>query len=214
MSAIGAWKLKLEAGGFLPVAGSTDGASPIKHTTDILSRDRYVYKVTCLVSYITHMTGHLGSKRSQRLMKFIFWNDKISMKNIISGKMILAVWKEVFQESILEMKIVFFKSNMSRTIDVLSEPDSNSDHRNNVFAENFEPMTHPRTGGCYIPGNHQSDIKIMLKSYSMNQNHILVIWTWSPIVWTLMTSCIKFCSSKTSWSSASEEPYPEEPVYL
>lgn len=85
---------------------------------------------------------------------------------------------------------------MSRTIDVLSEPDSNSDHRNNVFAENFEPMTHPRTGGCYIPDNHQSDIKIMLKSYSMNQNHILVIWTWSPIVWTLMTSCI--FSSETS----------------
>lgn len=51
MSAIGVWKLKLEAGGFLPVAGSTDGASPIKHTTDILSRDEYVYKVTCLGSY-------------------------------------------------------------------------------------------------------------------------------------------------------------------
>ena len=94
MSAIGAWKLKLEAGGFLPVAGSTDGASPIKHTTDILSRDGYVYKVTCLVSYtrgFTHITGHLGSKRSQRLIEFIFRNDKISTKNIISGKMILAV---------------------------------------------------------------------------------------------------------------------------
>ena len=98
------------------------------------------------------------------------------MKNIISGKMILAVWKEVFQESILEMKMVF-KLNMSRTIDVLSEPDSNSDHRNNVFAE---PMTHLNPDNILenIPDNQ--DIKILFKSYSMNWDFDC---SWSWLIW-------------------------------
>ena len=87
------------------------------------------------------------------------------MKNIISGKMILAVWKEVFQESILEMKTIF-KLNMSRTIDVLSEPDSNSDHRNNVFAE---PMTHLN------PDNILENLSRTTKILKSCLNHILWI---------------------------------------
>ena len=155
MSAIGAWKLKLEAGGFLPVAGSTDGASPIKHTTDILSRDGYVYKVTCLVSYtwgITHITGQkFGVKKVTEINRIHFpkwqnFDEKYHFRKDDFGRL-----KRSFSRINSRNENRFFKLNMSRTIDVLSEPDSNSNHWNNVFAE---PMTHPRTGGCYIPDNH------------------------------------------------------------
>ena len=85
------------------------------------------------------------------------------MKNIVSGKVILAVRKEVFQESILEMKMVL-KLNMSRMIEALSEPDSNSDHRNYVFAE---PMTHLNQDNILENMSDNQDIKIIFKSCSM-----------------------------------------------
>ena len=136
------------------------------------SRDEYVYKVTCLGSYINRSFWVTKVKDAYLIKR----NDKISMKNIISGKMILAVWKGVFQESILEMKMVF-KLNMSRTIDVLSEPDSNSDHRNNVFAE---PMTHLNPDNILENISDNQDIKILFKSYSMNWDFDC---SWSWLIW-------------------------------
>ena len=117
------------------------------------------------MSRIIYQPVILGRKGQVSLFDLFWRTDEISMKNIISGKMILAVWKEVFQESILEMKTIF-KLNMSRTIDVLSEPDSNSDHRNNVFAE---PMTHLN------PDNILENLSRTTKILKSCLNHILWI---------------------------------------